>query len=307
MKALITGASGFVGSHLIRHLEDCGDEVVATDRATGLDIEEVNALEDTFRRARPDVVYHLAGDADIGGSWQHPQATFRTNAEGTLNVVLASSAARVQRVVLISSADVYGAVSEDELPLHEESQLRPTTPYAVSKVAADFIGYQAWKGFDLEVVRVRPFNHIGPRQSERFVAAALAMRVARNERDGLDSIPVGNLSPRRDITDVRDVVRAYRSLAESGVPGEVYNVCTGRAIAIEELATRLLALADRAMHLEVDPDLVRPVEIPVLEGDPTKLRACTGWEPVIPLDQTIRDLMVDARERAANERRSPSA
>ncbi len=303
MKALITGASGFVGMHLVRHLQACGDEVVQTDRTIGLDIENYDDLLDLFRRARPETVFHLAGDADVGGSWGHPQQTFRVNAEGTMNVLLAAHHARVARVVSIGSADVYGKVAPDELPLTEESPLRPTTPYAASKVAADFLGLQATLGYGVDVVRVRPFNHIGPGQSERFVAAAIAMRIARNERDGLDVIPTGNLTPKRDMTDVRDVVVAYRLLAEHGIAGEVYNVCSGTAIEIGEFANRMLSLARRPMHLEPDPALMRPVEIPILLGDASKLRTDTGWQPQIEFTQTVHDLMGDARERADAERR----
>jgi GDP-4-dehydro-6-deoxy-D-mannose reductase len=149
------------------------------------------------------------------------------------------------------------------------------------------------------VIRVRAFNHLGPGQTDRFVAAALAARIAVNERDGGDRVRVGDLSARRDFTDVRDVVRAYRLLVELGAPGEVYNVCTGRDLAVQELADQMLALATRPMRLEPDPALLRPVEVPVLRGDATKLRAATGWAPSIPIEQTVADLLDDQRARAA--------
>lgn len=297
MRALVTGASGFVGPHLIDHLESSGDTVIATDRTTGTDIGDLALLSSVVADARPDVIYHLAGDADVGGSWDHPIDTFRANAEGTLNIVEAARAAGVQRLLCVGSADVYGQVSADELPLTESSPLRPTSPYAASKVAADYIALQATLGWGLETIRVRAFNHLGPGQSDRFVAPALAMRIARNERDAATEVPVGNLSPRRDITDVRDVVRAYRLLVEHGVPGEVYNVCSGRPISVQELADRLISLAARPMALVSDPDLQRPVDIPVLWGDNTKLRTATGWAPDIDIDQTLADLMADCRAR----------
>ena len=297
MRALITGASGFVGPRLMAHLTDAGDEVIGTDRSTGLDIGDLDELCRLFDDVAPDVVYHLAGDSDVGGSWDHPIETFRANAEGTLNVLTAARGAGARRVLTIGSADVYGKVTPDELPLTESSELRPTSPYAVSKVAADFLGLQATLGYGLDVIRVRAFNHLGPGQSERFVAPAIAMRIVRNELDGTDVVPVGNLTPRRDITDVRDVVRAYRLLALHGIGGEVYNVCSGRALAIQDLATRLIDLAVRPMSLAADPDLQRPVDIPVLIGDNSKLRACTGWTPEITIETTLDDLMADCRER----------
>jgi GDP-4-dehydro-6-deoxy-D-mannose reductase len=246
---------------------------------------------------RPEVVYHLAGWSDVGGSWAAPMDVFRVNAEGTLNVLDECRAAGVERVVSVSSADVYGIVSPDELPITEDTPMRPVSPYAVSKVAADYLGLQAWLGHGLPVLRVRAFNHIGPGQTTRFVAPAIADRVARNERDGGGTVPVGDLSPQRDFTDVRDVVRAYRLLVEHGEPGEAYNVCSGRSVAIADLAERLLARAARPMALAEDPALRRPVDVPVLRGDSTKLRDATGWEPTIELDDTLGDLLAEARAR----------
>ncbi|MBA3282538.1 MAG: GDP-mannose 4,6-dehydratase, partial [Acidimicrobiia bacterium] len=183
------------------------------------------------------------------------------------------------------------------LPVTEASPLRPTSPYAASKVAAEAVAQQAFLGHGLEVVRVRPFNHLGPGQAEGFVAPALAARIARAERDEESQIAVGNLSARRDLTDVRDIVRAYRQLIVAGVPGDVYNVCSGRDLSIQELADQLVALARRPMELAPDPALLRPIDLPVLRGDPTKLRQATGWEPQIPIEQTLTDLLDDMRER----------
>jgi len=258
MKALVTGAGGFVGTHLVEHLLANGDEVEQTDQAHGgVDITDPEAVKALVHDVQPEVIYHLAGWADVGGSWKAPTMAFRVNAEGTLNVLLAAADAGVQRVLAVSSADVYGKVSERELPITEESPLRPVSPYAASKVAADYLGLQAWLGRALPVLRVRAFNHLGPGQTDKFVASALASRIAQNEVDGGDAITIGNLSARRDFTDVRDVVRAYRLLMERGEPGEVYNVCTGVDVAVQELADQLLALADRPMRFETDPDLLR--------------------------------------------------
>jgi len=302
VKALVTGAAGFVGRHLISHLEAHGDVVVGIDREHGIDLLEPSALRDVFERTRPDVVYHLGGWSDVGASWQQPLETFRVNAEGTLNVLEASRATGASRVLIVSSADVYGRVSLNELPLSEESPFRPVTPYAASKIAADELGLQAWLGHGLPVIRARAFNHLGPGQTNRFVCPAVAERIALSELDGGEVIPVGNITPRRDFTDVRDVVRAYRLLIEHGEAGEAYNVCSGHDVAISELADRLIALARHPMRLEVDPALQRPVEVPVLRGDYTKLHKDTGWDPAIPLDQTLRDVMEAARISASARR-----
>ncbi len=301
MRALVTGASGFVGRHLVGHLRAAGDEVVACDRAGDdgyvVDITDAAATAAVVAEVRPEVIYHLAGWADVGGSWKAPVEAFRANAEGTLNVLTAATDVGVGRVLSVSSADVYGAVAEQELPLTEDSPLRPASPYAASKVAADFLGLQAFLGRGLPVLRVRAFNHLGPGQTDRFVAAALASRIARNEIDGTDVITIGNLSARRDFTDVRDVVRAYRLLVEYGRPGEVYNVCRGVDVAVQDLADQLLALARAPMRFEPDPDLLRPVDVPVLRGCHDRLTAATGWEPEIPLDRTLADLLDDWRTR----------
>lgn len=295
MRALVTGATGFVGPHLVAHLRAAGDEVVGIDE--DVDVCDPRATEDWLARHRPEVVYHLAGWADVGGSWKAPQQAFRVNAEGTLNVLQAALAAGCRRVLVVSSADVYGVVEEDDLPITEEHPLRPVSPYAVSKVAADYLALQAWLGRRLETVRARAFNHLGPGQSDRFVAPAIASRIVANERDGGDEVPVGNLSARRDVTDVRDVVRAYRLLVEHGEPGEAYNVCSGVDVAVADIAEQLLAMAERPMRLVVDPERYRPVDVPVLRGDSSKLTAATGWKPEIPLEQTLRDVLDDYRSR----------
>jgi GDP-4-dehydro-6-deoxy-D-mannose reductase len=175
------------------------------------------------------------------------------------------------------------------------------SPYAASKVAADYVALQAFLGYEQHVVRARPFNHLGPGQTDKFVAPALASRVAANEIEGNSVVRVGNLSPQRDFTDVRDVVRAYRLLVDKGQAGQVYNVCSGTAIAIQDLAQRLISLAQIPMTLEADPELQRPVDIPILLGDGSRILADTGWKPEIPLDQTLEDLLNDRRRRLQAE------
>jgi GDP-4-dehydro-6-deoxy-D-mannose reductase len=298
VRALVTGAGGFVGTHLVRYLLDEGDEVVELERnVDGIDIADAEPIAEAVMEAKPEAVYHLAGAADVGGSWTAPHETFMANALGTLNVLEASRAAGADRVLAVTSADVYGRVTEDELPINERQPLRPVSPYAASKVAADALAQQAWLGHRLPVVRVRAFNHLGPGQSDRFVAPSLAARIARNERDGGDEVPIGNLTPRRDVTDVRDVVRAYRLLMVAGEPGAVYNVCRGAAVSVKEIAEMLLGMAARPMHLVSDPALQRPVDIPVLVGDNTALRLATGWEPTIPLQTTLADVLTDWRSQ----------
>lgn len=303
-RVLVTGAAGFVGRHLIDHLEASGDEVVGVDRMAdygGVDITDAAAVDRLIADVAPATIYHLAGWADVGGSWKAPVEAFRANAEGTLNVLGAACEHGVGRVLAVSSADVYGKVEPSELPLTEDSPLRPVSPYAASKVAADYLGLQAWLGRGLPVLRVRAFNHLGPGQTAAFVAPAIASRIARAERDGGDVLPIGDLSARRDFTDVRDVVRAYRLLVEHGDPGEVYNVCSGVDLAVQDLADQMLAQASIPLRFEADPELLRPVEVPVLRGSHARLTAATGWEPEIPISQTLTDLLEDWRKRVANE------
>ncbi len=287
MRALVTGASGFVGAHLLAHLESEGDLVLAPET----DITDRDTLFASTVACSPDVVYHLAAQADVGGSWSDPIGTLRVNVEGTRNVLDAAREAGARRVLAVTSADVYGIVDEADLPLDEETPIRPVSPYAASKAAADILCLQATLGHGLDVVRARSFNHLGPGQSDRFVASAIASRIVANEREGGDVVRIGNLEARRDFTDVRDVVRAYRLLVEHGVAGDVYNVCSGIDRSVREVAEQLTTLALVEMRLETDPELFRPVDLKALRGDPSKIRAATGWEPRIDLDQTLRDLL----------------
>jgi GDP-4-dehydro-6-deoxy-D-mannose reductase len=298
MKAVVTGARGFVGPHLIAHLEESGDSVEGLDRhgPDPFDVTDLVHVRERLSALRPDVVYHLAALSHVGESWENPTESFRVNAEGSLNVLRTCTELKTERVVVVLSSEEYGRVAEEDLPLTEESPLRPVTPYGAAKCAADLLALQAHLGDGLATIRVRPFGHTGPGQSPRFVVPALATRIARAEQDGHEEIPVGSLEAVRDLSDVRDVVRAYRLLAERGEPGEVYNVCSGTGVSVREIADRLLARARRPITLVTDPELVRPVEVPRLVGSNAKLRAATGWSPEIPLDQTLQDILDDARE-----------
>jgi GDP-4-dehydro-6-deoxy-D-mannose reductase len=298
VRALVTGARGFVGSWLTTHLVESGDDVVGIDHE--VEITDGEAVRSAIAEAAPDVVYHLAALTNVGRSWTDPSEVVRVNAIGTLCVLEAARACpHPPRVLMTSSAEVYGAVPQELLPVTEEAPLAPVTPYAASKVAAEYLGVQAHLAYGLPVLRMRPFNHVGPGQSSAFVVSALAQRIVEARRSGADSILVGNLTARRDLTDVRDVVRAYRLLAELGVPGEVYNVCSGRDIAIADVAARLQELAGTELRLELDPSLARPVDVPVVRGDPTKLHKATGWEPSFSLDQTLLDVLDQWSSRAA--------
>lgn len=300
MRALVTGSLGFAGTHLCAHLRDMGDVVLGVDRDDA-DLTEPTSAERLLAAHQPEVVYHLAGAADVGASWRDPVGTWASNATASLYLLEAARTTGVQRVLLVSSADVYGSVREDELPLDETSPLQPTSPYAASKVAAEQLARQAWLGHGLETVRVRAFNHIGPGQRPDFVAPSIATAIAQNEQTGASEIPIGDLSPRRDFTDVRDVVRAYRLLMERAAPGEVYCVCSGRDLAIQEIADTLVGMADAAMELRTDPDRLRPVDIPVLRGSNRKLRDTTGWTPAHAIEDTLADLLDESRLRVRSD------
>lgn len=297
MRALVTGAAGFVGPHLSRALEACGDEVVGLDQSNGPDLLDGDRWVETFQHHTPDVVFHLAGWSDVSGSWQHPSRTFQINAVGTLSVLEAARQAKVSRVVLISSADVYGPVSPERQPITEIHPPQPRSPYGVSKQAAEALGLQYHRAHGLDVVIVRPFNHLGPGQGPQFAAPAFALQIAAAEADGGGEIAHGDLSAKRDLTDVRDVVRAYRMLALSGEPGEIYNVCSGTAVAMADVLDMLVAQATVAIRRVLDPARLRPVELPVLQGSHAKLTEATGWEPEIPLARTLADVLADARSR----------
>ena len=290
VRALVTGSKGFVGHWLLAHLEAEGDEVIALDAE--VDVADAEAIGDAIVAAAPDAIWHLAAQASVGASWGDQTGTYRINTFGALNVLSGALACRAApRVLLVSSSEVYGKVAPDDLPLREDHPFAPVSPYAASKAASELIGLQAWLGAGLEVVRARPFNHTGPGQRPDFVVPALAKQVAEAAASGADALHTGNLEARRDLTDVRDVVRAYRQLIVSGVAGEAYNVCRGDSVSIRLVAERLLELAGVDLPIVVDAERVRKVEIPDMRGDSSKLRAATDWAPEISLDQTLADVL----------------
>lgn len=311
MRALITGADGFVGPHLRDHLVAAGDDVVGTGSTNGPDLLDRDGWVDLVERVRPEVVYHLAGWSDVGGSWADPHTTFRVNAEGTMSVLDAvrnadEAHSTATRVIVVSSADTYGVVTPDELPLTESSPSRPSSPYGASKQAAEALANQYHRGFGVETVIARPFNHIGPGQSPRFVTAAFAARIVDCEAAGGGVVTHGDLSAARDLTDVRDVVTAYRLLATAGRPGATYNICSGESVPMSAVLDELIAQATVSIDTEIDPDLLRPVELPVLRGSRDAITTDTGWTPSIPLTQSLADVLDSARRRAktvASERK----
>jgi GDP-4-dehydro-6-deoxy-D-mannose reductase len=300
----VTGSKGFVAQWLLRYLESQGDEVVG--RGAEVDVTDATALTAAITGEAPDAICHLAAQSSVGASWADRAATYQVNTLGALHVVEAALAChRRPRVLLISSAEIYGQVRPEDLPLGEDRPFAPVSPYAASKAAAELIGLQAWLGGGLEVVRARPFNHTGPGQRPGFVVPALAQQVAEAAASGSRVLETGNLEARRDITDVRDVVRAYRDLMERGTPGEVYNVCRGEAVSIAEVARLLLTLAGLDLEVTVDPARVRPVDVPELRGDPSRLRAATGWAPAVPLEDTLADVLAFWQDRQVDRTLGP--
>ncbi len=296
MKALVTGASGFVGRHLLTHLGACGDDVVGVDHEC--DVTDEASTHEVLRRTLPNAIYHLAALTHVGTSWSQQVEFTRVNVLGTRNVLeCAHEVVPDAVVVVISSANVYGIVRPEDLPLVETFRVAPSDPYASSKVGAELVALDAVRDFGSRVVIARPFNHIGPGQSDTFAVPAIVNRLLESLENDADEIVVGDLTTRRDFCDVRDVVRAYRLLVERGVSGEVYNIASGRDVSLQDIADQLVA--DIAPHVRLvrDRELLRPAEIQVLRGSYEKLRAQTGWEPTIPLSQSLADVVADMRLR----------
>lgn len=296
MRAFVTGAGGFVGRHLTAHLVASGDEVVPLGE--GIDVADEQAVAAAVAEAAPHVVFHLAGWAHVGESWKQPTEVVRVNVAGTAAVLEACRQAAVERILVVGSADAYGIFEPADLPLREEQPLRPVTPYGASKAAAEVLALQAHRSAGAGVVLTRSFNHTGAGQHPSFVVPALARRIVEAEAAGGGDVRVGNLSAQRDLLDVEDVARAYRALALRGDPGQAYNVCSGVPVAIEEVAQHLAELSGTELRMVVDPELVRPVDVPLVVGDSTRLRGL-GWQPQVPLAETLRRVLDDQRRSLA--------
>lgn len=307
MRYFITGIAGFVGQHLAAHLAGRGEEVaglalpgtrqesvggpeVAVHSGDVCDQGRLRSLLEAFR---PDRIAHLAARSSVAGSLRDPLGTFAVNAGGTVSLLeAAAAAASGARVLVIGSAEAYGEVKEDDLPLSEERPLRPLTPYGLSKAAAETVALFYARSRGLPVAIARAFNHTGPGQEPTFVCSDFARQIARIEAGRERAVlRVGDLTPRRDFSDVRDVVRAYDLILEKGTPGEIYNVCSGRAWSIGEVLEILRGLAGTPIAVEADPTRGRSEDVPVLVGSFGKLEAATGWRPTIPLPRTLKDLL----------------
>jgi GDP-4-dehydro-6-deoxy-D-mannose reductase len=300
MKALVTGAAGFCGWHLVSHLLHAGYNVSGLDCINvahpdvtihEVDIQDAAGVQALLEMVRPDMVFHLA--ALTNPRLDYPEL-HRANAVGTL--ILLNAVHRVcpaATVVVTSSSAVYGRGQGGSLPIDEDEPLRPINPYAASKVAQEMVAYQQFAAHGLHVIRTRAFNLTGPGESASFVTAAFARQIAGIETGRLDPIlQVGNLDAVRDFTDVRDAVRAYRLLAEQGEPGAVYNVCSGQGTKIRQLLDDLLALARfPGIVVQPDPGRLQPADVPIQIGDATRLREATSWLPEIPFRQTVQDVL----------------
>jgi GDP-4-dehydro-6-deoxy-D-mannose reductase len=311
MRILITGITGFVGSHLAEYALAEGAEVYGscrwrskTDNIEHLrdrihliesDLRDLSSVQNLLGIANPDYVVHLAGQSFVQASWTMPAETLTTNTIGQVNLFEAIRARRgpPPRFLTIGSSEEYGFVSADELPIKETNPLRPLSPYAVSKVTQDLMGYQYFKSYGLPIVRTRAFNHEGPRRGDVFVTSNFARQIAEIEAGKREPVIfVGNLKAGRDYTDVRDIVVGYWQLMRDGEPGEVYNLCSGRAWAIQEVLDFMLAEAKgRTIAVREDPARLRPSDVPMLIGDATKANRAVGWVPKIPFEQTLRDVL----------------
>jgi GDP-4-dehydro-6-deoxy-D-mannose reductase len=290
MRCVITGGRGFVGGHLALALRGAGHDVVLLDRAE-VDVADGEAVRARFAATQPEAVFHLAALTHVGDSWADPDAVWRVNVGGTEAVLAAADAVGTEVVLIVGSAEEYGRVTPADVPLTESHPANGASPYGRSKVEATRRAVEFAASSPVRVVVARPFNHTGPGQTTRFLIPALAQRIREARASGTGKIAVGNLDPIRDIGDVRDVVRAYVALVEHGETGEIYNVSTGRGVSVREIAETLVAVAGVSLELRVDQDLVRPVDIPILIGDHTKLTAATGWEPEIALATTLADVL----------------
>lgn len=315
-RVLITGITGFVGSHLADHLlERGGFEIYGLYRWRSRmenieqikdkvhliegDVRDAVSMRHLAEEIKPDWVFHLAAQSYVPMSWKAPVETLSTNIIGETNLFEACRKADCDPIVHIAgSSEEYGLVLPDEVPITEANPLRPLSPYGVSKVAQDLLGYQYFKSYGLKVVRTRAFNHTGPRRGDVFVTSSFAKQIVMIEKGKNEPvIRVGNLDAVRDFTDVRDVARAYTLALEKCEPGEIYNIASGKGIRIGELLDKLVSLSSVNIKIEQDPERMRPSDVELLIGDATKFRKKTGWQPEIPLEQTLRDILDFWRKR----------
>jgi GDP-4-dehydro-6-deoxy-D-mannose reductase len=314
MRTLITGINGFVGGYLAEALISAGGwEIWGLSRSPHLalphlhehvhmvqaDMNDLAMVRHALEQAQPQVVFHLASQSFVPAAFRDPAATLQNNILAHLHLFQAVIEQQWEcRILAVGSNEVYGMIRPEDLPIDEATPFRPANPYGVSKVAQDMLALQYHMSHHLDVVRVRPFNHIGPRQDERFVAASFAQQIAHIEHDLQPPvIRVGNLSAQRDFTDVRDMVRAYMLAVEHGEAGQVYNLGSGTPTSIQSLLDKLLANSNVQVDVQPDPARMRPSNVPVVVCNAALFRERTGWEPRIALDQTLRDILDDWRTR----------
>ena len=315
MRVLITGITGFVGSYMTEYALAHGAEVFGSMRwrsktenidhlraRVGLiecDLRDLSSARNLLEISEPTHVVHLAAQSFVGASWKAPAETLFTNITAQVNLLEAIRGLKITpRFLAIGSSEEYGLVHPDELPIKETNPLRPLSPYAVSKVTQDMMGYQYFKSYGLPIIRTRAFNHEGPRRADVFVTSNFAKQVAEIEAGRQPVILVGDLKPRRDYSDVRDIVRGYWTLLERGEPGEVYNLCSGRSWAIQQVLDFLLERSRiKGITVRPDPARMRPSDVMELEGDPGKIERATGWKVEIPFERTLTELLDYWRQR----------
>ena len=301
-KVLVTGATGFVGKYLTDLLAEKNLEVHGTSLEEGasnrkkiitkLYLKDENQVSKLISTLKPDMIFHLAALTSPKDSFKNPKETFINNIGAEINILEALKNQKLKsRIIIISSAEIYGMVDPSDLPIDEDTPLNPTNPYAVSKLAQDFLALQYHLAHKLDVVRLRPFNHTGPGQSPNFVIPAFAKKIAEIEKGKLDKLTVGNLEGKRDFTDVRDMAKAYEMASEMGRTGEVYNIGSGMSYKIGEILDKLLSLSTVKIKVEQDPTLFMPLDNPELVCDFSKFASGTGWKPQIPIDQTLRETL----------------
>ena len=303
-KGLVIGAAGFVGNYLIDEMFNSSMECYATKlphekfdnehaEVYDLDIMKKDDIVSLLFEVRPDYIFHLAAQSSVGLAWKNPGLTVDVNIKGSLNLMDAVRELFYKpKVLLIGSGEEYGHIRPGETPITEFNLLRPGNIYAATKACQNMIGNIYAKAYDLDLMMVRAFNHIGPGQAPMFVVSDFCKQVAEAEKGLREPVmKVGNLAAKRDFTDVRDVVRAYVKLIDTGVPGETYNVGSGNAMAIQDILNMIVSMSSCEIKVEIDPNKLRPVDVPIIEADITKLNQLTGWKPEIPLEQTIQETL----------------
>ena len=309
MKGLVIGAAGFVGNYLLNEMYANGMECHATKLAHekmehpyakvyDLDIMSKDDIVTLLLQVQPDYIFHLAAQSSVGLAWKNPGLTVDVNIKGSLNVMDAIRELSYKpKVLLIGSGEEYGHIRPGETPITEMNLLRPGNIYAATKACQNMIGSIYSKAYDMDLMMVRAFNHIGPGQAPMFVVSDFCKQVAEIEKGLREPVmKVGNLAAKRDFTDVRDVVKAYVKLIQVGVAGETYNVGSGNAKAIQDILDTIISMSDCQIKVEIDPDKLRPVDVPIIEADVTKLQELTGWKPEISIEQTIRETLDYWRE-----------